>query len=181
MPVLLNFSQAYNQNLCILHKQNQNNLHLALSLYHPIHMDYQQTAWHIVQSLYQVLIFVLLPLSAFSLLLLLCICSSKLSTWIKMPALIVFLGVGMLIDLPKESLDAENISLANWIGTIAMIYILFAGGFETKWSSVKKVAFRGVLLSTVGVLLTAVFVGLFTYYFLKWQYRRRFWKWKRGV
>ena len=109
-------------------------------------------------------------LTLFSLLLLLCICSSKLSTWIKMPALVVFLGVGMLIDLPKESLDAENISLANWIGTIAMVYILFAGGFETKWSSVKKVAFRGVLLSTVGVLLTAIFVGFFTYYFLKWQY-----------
>jgi len=109
-------------------------------------------------------------LTLFSLLLLLCICSSKVSTWIKMPVLIVFLGVGMLVDLPKESLDPENISLANWIGTIAMVYILFSGGFETKWSSVKKVAFRGILLSTAGVLLSALFVGLFTYYFLKWQY-----------
>ena len=109
-------------------------------------------------------------LTLFSLLLLLCICSSKLSTWIKMPVLIVFLGVGMLIDLPKETLDTENISLANWIGTIAMVYILFYGGFDTKWSSVRKVAFRGILLSTVGVLLSALFVGLFTYFFLKWQY-----------
>ena len=109
-------------------------------------------------------------LTLFSLLLLLCICSSKVSTWIKMPVLVVFLGVGMLIDLPRESLDPENISLANWAGTIAMVYILFSGGFETKWSSVKKVAFRGILLSTAGVLLTALFVGLFTYYFLKWQY-----------
>ena len=43
-------------------------------------------------------------LTLFSLLLLLCICSSKVSTWIKMPVLIVFLGIGMLIDLPEESL-----------------------------------------------------------------------------
>ena len=113
-------------------------------------------------------------LTLFSLLLLLCICSSKLSTWIKMPVLIVFLGVGMLIDLPKESFDTENISLANWVGTIAMVYILFYGGFETKWASVKKVAFRGVLLSTLGVLLTAFFVGIFAFFFLKWLYPKDF-------
>ena len=109
-------------------------------------------------------------ITLFALVLLLCICSSKLSTWIKMPVLIVFLGVGMLIDLPKGSLNAESIDMANWIGTIAMVYILFFGGFETKWASVKKVAFRGILLSTLGVLLSALFVGLFTYFFLKWLY-----------
>ena len=57
-------------------------------------------------------------LTLFSLLLLLCICSSKVSTWIKMPVLIVFLGVGMLIDLPKGSLNAESIDMANWIGSV---------------------------------------------------------------
>ena len=109
-------------------------------------------------------------LTLISLLLLLCICSSKLSSWIKMPVLIVFLGVGMLINLPKDSLDAENVSHANLIGSIAMVYILFYGGFETKWASIKKVAFRGILLSTLGVLLSALFVGVFSYFFLKWQY-----------
>ena len=109
-------------------------------------------------------------LTLISLLLLLCICSSKLSSWIKMPVLIVFLGVGMLINLPKDSLDAENVSHANLIGSIAMVYILFYGGFETKWASIKKVAFRGILLSTLGVLLSAFFVGVFSYFFLKWQY-----------
>lgn len=106
----------------------------------------------------------------FSMTLLVCVCSTKLSTWIKMPVLIVFLGIGMMIE-PDESFPfRDNPQAANWLGTVAMIFILFSGGFNTKWASVKKVAFRGMLLSTLGVLLSALFVGLFTYFYLKWIY-----------
>ena len=109
-------------------------------------------------------------------LMLMSLLSSKLSSLINMPCLLLFLAVGMLwgsdtvtsfiTDTPLIS-DAqsarmtEEVSpvLANYIGSIALAFILFSGGFDTDWKSVKKVFRTGLLLSTAGVLLSAVFTG----------------------
>lgn len=87
-----------------------------------------------------------------------------------MPCLLIFLAVGLLAGSEGVGrIDFRDARFANFFGTAAMAFILFSGGFDTKWKEVKVVAVSGILLSTLGVLLTAFFVGLFTYFFLLWQ------------
>lgn len=109
-------------------------------------------------------------LTVLAILILACACASKLSSWINMPVLVVFLAVGMLAGSEGiGKIPFEDPHIANIIGSIAMAFILFSGGFDTKWSSVKSVVGYGGILSSIGVLLTALFVGLFTWFFLRWQ------------
>ncbi len=99
-----------------------------------------------------------------------CVCASKLSTWINIPVLVVFLGIGMLAgEQGIGQIQFDDPNLANIIGSIAMAFILFSGGFDTKFSSVRKVFLCGTLLSTLGVLLTALFLGTMTYFFFLWM------------
>ncbi len=53
--------------------------------------------------------------------------------------------------------------LAEILGVLALNFILFSGGLDTKWESVKPIVWRGISLSTIGVLLTAAIVGLFVH------------------
>ena len=55
------------------------------------------------------------------------------------------------------------------ICSIALIFIIFYGGFGTNLGAAKPVAVHSVLLSTLGVVLTAVFTGLFCHFVLKFQ------------
>jgi cell volume regulation protein A len=50
---------------------------------------------------------------------------------------------------------------SKFIGAVALSFILFSGGLETRWGDVKPILRQGVLLSTLGVVLTAVIVGIF--------------------
>lgn len=102
-----------------------------------------------------------------SALILLSIAIAKLSDNIGVPTLILFLGVGMLAG--SEGLGGiyfDNASLAQSIGIIALIFILFAGGLDTQWSVVRPVTWQAFSLATLGVLITAVSVGLFVAYLL---------------
>lgn len=87
--------------------------------------------------------------------------AGTLSEKIKVPALILFLGIGMLagVDGPG-GLNFTDANAANQVGTFALAFILFSGGFQTKWSDVKPIITQGVVLSTLGVLLTAVFMAI---------------------
>ncbi len=88
--------------------------------------------------------------------------TSKLSERVGVPALLMFLGVGMLAGSDGiGGIYLHNAALANAIGTIALAYILFSGGLDTHWPSVRLVLGRGLLLSTVGVVVTTVLLGLF--------------------
>jgi cell volume regulation protein A len=59
----------------------------------------------------------------------------------------------------------DNAALAQLIGIVALIFILFSGGLDTNWESIKPVLWRGISLSTLGVVLTALSVGIFVHYF----------------
>ena len=88
--------------------------------------------------------------------------SSRLSSRLNMPVLLLFLGVGMLIG-SNSSLEfginaAPAVAFANNIGTIAMAFILYSGGLETDMRAVKKIFLAGTVLSTLGVFLTAAFL-----------------------
>ena len=100
----------------------------------------------------------------FSLLLFFAILAGKTSSRIGVPALILFLGIGMLAGsegIGKIEFGYEQAEIAQFIGTAALCFILFSGGLDTKWSAIKPVIGKGVTLSTLGVLLTAFFIGLF--------------------
>ena len=82
------------------------------------------------------------------------------------PALLLFLGVGMLFGSDGLGIHFDNIKLAHMIGTVALSAILFSGGLDTKFSDVKPVLGPGVILATLGVLITALATGSILYFIL---------------
>ena len=107
-------------------------------------------------------------LGIFALLILLCLLSSKISGILNMPCLLLFLAVGLLAGSEGiGGMNFDNAHVANYLGSIAMAFILFSGGFDTSWKSVKSVFTIGGILSSIGVLLTALFTGIFSFFFFK--------------
>lgn len=108
------------------------------------------------------MVFIEYFLIVFSFLVLISIAIAKFSENVGLPYLILFIGIGMLAG--SEGLFGipfDDLGIAQSIGIVALVFILFSGGLETHWSSVKGVLKEAVALSTLGVLVTAVTVGLF--------------------
>jgi potassium/hydrogen antiporter len=77
------------------------------------------------------------------------------------PTLILFLAVGMLAGSDGfGGIVFNDPAIAKFIGSVALSFILFSGGLETKWNDIKPVLWQGVSLSTVGVIITALVVGI---------------------
>ncbi len=105
-----------------------------------------------------------------SILLLLSVFAGKTSARLGVPTLIFFLIVGILAG--SEGIGGiyfNNPKIAQFIGIIALIFILFSGGLETNWKSIKPVFWHGFVLSTLGVVITAVSVGVFVHYFFNFS------------
>ncbi len=79
------------------------------------------------------------------------------------PALLLFLGVGMLFGTDGLGIEFDNARLAQFIGMLALSVILFSGGMDTKFSEIKPVLAPGMVLATVGVVMTAFLTGGFIY------------------
>lgn len=93
-----------------------------------------------------------------ALLLLLAVVSSKAATRLGVPALVLFLGVGVLAAAGGVSFtDAQ---VARDVGVVALALILFSGGLDTTWRDVRSVVLPASLMSTVGVVVSAVVVGV---------------------
>ncbi|NLE77856.1 MAG: potassium/proton antiporter [Chloroflexi bacterium] len=104
-------------------------------------------------------------LLGFAILVLLSILASKLSFRMGVPALLLFLGIGMLAGSEGPGgISFDNPWLAQSVGVVALAFILFAGGLDTNWVSTRPVLSMGVGLATVGVLLTALLLGAFTHF-----------------
>lgn len=87
---------------------------------------------------------------------LLCVLAEKFSDKFGMPALILFMFIGMLFGSDGIfKIPFDNFELAENICSIALVFIMFYGGFNTKWSLAKNVAVKAITLSTLGVVLTA--------------------------
>ena len=80
------------------------------------------------------------------------------------PVLLLFLLVGMAFGGDGFGLKFENIQIAQVVGSISLTIILFSGGLDTKFHEIRPVATPGVILATLGVLLTAAFTGFFTWW-----------------
>jgi cell volume regulation protein A len=98
-------------------------------------------------------------LLAISVLFLISIVLSKVVTRFGVPVLLLFLGVGMFFGKDGIGIEFQNMAIAQAISTFALAVILFSGGLDTKLSDIKPVLREGVLLSTAGVFLTAIFTG----------------------
>jgi cell volume regulation protein A len=102
-----------------------------------------------------------------SILLLVSIVAGKTSSRFGVPTLILFLIVGILAG--SEGIGGiyfDNPHIAQFIGVTALNFILFSGGLDTNWQTIKPVLWRGIALSTIGVFITALAVGLFVHYIL---------------
>ncbi|MBR4967932.1 MAG: potassium/proton antiporter [Bacteroidaceae bacterium] len=80
-----------------------------------------------------------------------------------MPTLLLFLLAGMLFGCDGLGIQFSDIEQAQFVGMVALCVILFTGGVETRIDEIKPVLGPGLTLSTVGVLLTTAFTGLFIY------------------
>lgn len=107
--------------------------------------------------------------------LLLCIIADKFSGRFGMPALILFMVIGMLFGCDGIlKIQFDNYKFADEICTIALSFIMFYGGFNTKWSTAKKVISRSVALSTAGVFITALLTCAFCYFVLHFSFIESF-------
>ena len=115
--------------------------------------------------------FVLLILS---LLFFVSIFADKIGYRFGVPALLLFLIVGMLFGSNSMAsffgMDGVTIDtdVAQALSTMAMCIILFTGGMETKFNEIKTVIAPGVTLATLGVILTCVITGVIIYYLFSW-------------
>jgi len=100
-----------------------------------------------------------------SLLLLISVVIGKTSYKFGVPTLLLFLTIGMLAGSEGiGGIHFDNPEIAQFIGIVSLNFILFAGGLDTNWTSVKPILREGLVLSTLGVLLTAVSLGFFVWF-----------------
>lgn len=99
-----------------------------------------------------------------SVLLFISIVVSKTGYRFGVPTLLLFLIVGMIFGSDGLGLQFNSAKEAQFIGMVALSVILFSGGMDTKFSEIKPIAAPGIVLSTLGVLLTAVFTGFFIWF-----------------
>lgn len=103
-----------------------------------------------------------------ALVLLMCITSTKILYKFGVPILLIFIVFGMLFGSDGiVGIYFNDYQLASKISTIALIFIMFYGGFGTNWSMAKPVAKQAVFMSTLGVVFTAILTGLFCFFVFK--------------
>lgn len=107
-----------------------------------------------------------LILLIFSALFFLSILAGRASSRLGVPALLLFLGIGMLFGSDGLGISFDNFNIAQTIGTVALSIILFAGGMDTKFTEIRPIIFQGVVLATFGVFLTAIISGLLIWWIL---------------
>ena len=99
-----------------------------------------------------------------ALLLLISIVLSKTSHKFGTPSLLLFLITGMLAGSEGiGGIEFDDYQFAQFVGNIALIFIIYSGGLETKFSTIRPVLTEGIILSTLGVLLSVFAVGGFVY------------------
>ncbi len=99
---------------------------------------------------------------------LLCLSLNKMSNKLGIPMLLAYILLGMMFGTDGIlKIPFDNFTIAEQICTVSLIFIMFYGGFGTNWKQAKPVAGKAVLLSTVGVILTAVTTGAFCHFILK--------------
>ena len=104
-----------------------------------------------------------------------CIIANRFSNKFGMPALLCFMALGMIFGSDGLfKISFHNYLITEQLCTIALIFIMFYGGFGTKWQTARPVAVKSVLLSTLGVVVTALLTCLFCYQILHFSFSESF-------
>ena len=96
-----------------------------------------------------------------------CVLCNKLTNKIGVPMLLAFILLGVLFGSDGLfKIPFDDFKFVEQVCTVALIFIMFYGGFGTSWKKARPVAPKAMLLSSAGVLITAVLVGVFCHYIL---------------
>ena len=98
-----------------------------------------------------------------ALLLFVAVLAGKAAYRLGAPALLLFLGVGVLFGY-NDFVSFHSVDFAEFVGMVALCIILFGGGMDTTFADIRPVMIPGVVMATLGVALTATIVGLFIYF-----------------
>lgn len=98
----------------------------------------------------------------------LCVILNNISNKIGIPMLLAFILLGMAFGTDGiVKIAFDNFDITENICSIALIFIMFYGGFGTRWKEARPVVVKAGILSTLGVVLTAGLTGLFCHFVLK--------------
>jgi cell volume regulation protein A len=90
-----------------------------------------------------------------------CVLAAGLAARLRLPALVLFAGLGMLVGSDGLGWVAfDDYRLARLIGTIALVLILYEGGAGTGWVRLRPVLTPALLLAVIGTVVTAAIVGV---------------------
>ena len=96
--------------------------------------------------------------------LLLSVFASKVMYRFGVPTLILFMSLGILLGSEGiGGIEFDDVGITSSISQLALVVIIFSGGFDTSWKSAKKTAPLSLLLSSLGTLITALLVGTFAH------------------
>ena len=92
----------------------------------------------------------------------LCVVANRFASKVGMPVLVCFIGLGMLfgVDGPM-GIAYDDFVTTERVCSVALAFVMFYGGFGTKWETAKPVALKAILLSGLGVVLTALSLTAF--------------------
>ena len=91
--------------------------------------------------------------------------AAKIADRVRVPGLLLFLGLGMLVGSEgfggvEFGVDVDDVELTRTLGTIGLVLILFEGGLTAGFGEIRPVLGTAISLATVGTLITAVLTGL---------------------
>ena len=99
--------------------------------------------------------------------LLMCLAVSRATSRLGVPALAVFIALGMLFGGDGVfGMEFHDYALVERVSTASLALIMFYGGFGTGWRQARGMAVPAALLSSVGVVLTALLTGVFCHWAL---------------
>lgn len=96
--------------------------------------------------------------------LMLSVFSSKLLYKFGVPTLLIFILLGMVFGSDGVvGIYFDDYKLSKDICSFGLVFIMFYGGFCTNWKIARPVASQAILMSTLGVVITALLTGLFCF------------------
>lgn len=114
-------------------------------------------------------------LISIALIIVICVLLNNASSKVGVPVLLAFMVLGIVLgSIPALKINFVNLISAEKIATISLIFIMFYGGFGTRWDSARCVVKEAGLLASAGVVLTAGLTGLFCHLVLGWEWVESF-------
>lgn len=100
-----------------------------------------------------------------------CVGSSKILYRFGVPTLLMFILLGMVFGSDGlVGIPFDNFEVAKQVSSVALVFIMFYGGFGTNWKMARPVALPSILMSTLGTVVTALLTGVFCHFVLRMEW-----------